>query len=367
MITALHIHNFKSHGETQLSLGALTMLTGLNGSGKSSVLQSLLLLRQSYKKQRLDEVLVLNDSLCSIGTGTNAFYQSAQDDILSFRINDENGDYSWQFLSNERKDFLPLKAKENSDPDIQKLSLFNNNFQYLSAGRLPYFKYERGDLEVEKEQQLSLRNGYGELTAQFLHYWGDKIDINQRLKNNNRPFPDLLHQVTAWEREISPNVNIIPKKVGESYTIHYSFDRNNLGQTDEFETNNVAFGLTYALPIITAILSAKGNAILLIENPEAHLHPRGQSKLAELMALAAQSGIQLVVETHSDHIFNGLRKAIASKKIDKEKVKIHYFELDGTNTSTNTEIQISDDGRVLNHKKGLFDQFDDDLDELLGL
>jgi predicted ATPase len=107
--------------------------------------------------------------------------------------------------------------------------------------------------------------------------------------------------------------------------------------------------------------------MLLIENPEAHLHPRGQSKLTELMSLAAQSGVQIIVETHSDHVFNGIRKAIASKKIAKENVKIHYFELDGTNTSIHTEIQISDSGRVLNHKKGLFDQFDDDLDELLGL
>ncbi|MDR2449222.1 MAG: DUF3696 domain-containing protein, partial [Prevotellaceae bacterium] len=166
---------------------------------------------------------------------------------------------------------------------------------------------------------------------------------------------------------ISPNVNIIPKKVGESYTIHYSFDRDNLGPTDEFETNNVAFGLTYALPVITAILSAKENAILLIENPEAHLHPRGQSKLSELLALAAQSGIQLIIETHSDHIFNGVRKAIASKKIEPGKVKIHYFELNGANTTINTEVQISGIGRVLNHKRGFFDQFDDDLDELLGL
>jgi predicted ATPase len=367
MITDLHIKNFKSHRDTQLSMRPLTILTGLNGSGKSSVIQSMLLLRQSYKKQRLNEALVLNGFLCTIGTGKEAFYQSAEDDILSFSVKEGNTTLNWQFTANEDKDFLPLKEMDICNTELQKLSLFNNNFQYLSAGRLPEFKYERGDIEVEKEGQLSMKKGFGELTAQFLYYWGEKQKVNPALRNKNSSFLDLLYQVTVWEREISPNVNIIPKKIGDSYTINYSFDRSTLGSTDEFATENVAFGLTYALPVITAILSAKYDALLLIENPEAHLHPRGQSKLAELMALAAQSGVQLIVETHSDHIFNGIRKAVNSKKIDKKNVSVHYFELDSLNTTIGTEIQVSDNGRILNHKKGLFDQFDDDLDELLGL
>jgi len=107
--------------------------------------------------------------------------------------------------------------------------------------------------------------------------------------------------------------------------------------------------------------------LLLIENPEAHLHPKGQSRLAELIALAANSGIQVIIETHSDHIFNGIRKAVAFNKIKKEKAALFFFELDESNSSSATEINLSDKGRVLNYKKGLFDQFDDDLDALLGL
>jgi predicted ATPase len=368
VITELHIKNFKSRADTLLPLKPLTVLTGLNGSGKSSVIQSLLLLRQSFKKQRLGEALILNDFLCSIGTGKDVIYQSSKDDYLQFGFKTDTNSYLWKFSIQENKDFLPLMQSEIvPNANLDSLQLFNNEFQYLSAGRLPEFKYERNDLAVEKERQISLKNGYGELVAQYLNYWGNE-GINPLLKNGNSDYDDLLHQVTAWEREISPNVNVLPKKAGESFTIHYSFNRTgSLGLTDEFKTENAAFGLTYALPVITALLSAKTDTLLLIENPEAHLHPRGQSKLAELIALASQTGVQIIIETHSDHIFNGIRKTVALNKIEKEKVSILFFEFDDENSSVATEIRLSDKGRVLNNKKRLFDQFDDDLDVLLGL
>jgi predicted ATPase len=368
MITELHIRNFKSHADTALSLRPLMLLAGMNGSGKSSVIQSLLLLRQSYKKQQLNEALILNDTLCSIGTGKDAIYQSAKEDFVRFSIKEGLAPYEWSFSSNENKDFLPATVKGiNLQPGLNNFSLFNNDFQYLSAGRLPELKYGRNDLAVENERQLSIRNGYGELVAQYLYHFGEKEKVAPALQNANSTFEELIHQVTAWEREISPNVNVLPKKIGESYTVHYSFDRTALDTTDPFKTENVGFGLTYALPVITALLSAKPGALLILENPEAHLHPRGQSKLAELIALAAQSGIQILVETHSDHIFNGIRKAIAASKIEKENAGIYFFELDDRNTSVATEIRLSDKGRVLDCKRGLFDQFDDDLDTLLGL
>ena len=368
MMTELRIINFKSHVNTTISLKPLTVLTGLNGSGKSSVIQSLLLLRQSFKKQRINEALILNDNLCYIGLGKDAIYQASENDSIEFTVKTASSFYTWQYFITVNKDFLPLSTSiMNSDSGYDELSLFKNGFQHLSAGRMPEFKYERDDLAVEKERQISLKYGYGELVAQYLDYWGNE-KIKSALKNNNSDFDDLLHQVTAWEREISPNVNVKPVKTGDSYTIHYSFNRSgSFGSTDDYKTENAAFGLTYALPVITALLSAKDNDLLLIENPEAHLHPRGQSKLSELIALAAQAGVQVIIETHSDHVFNGIRKAVAFDKIKKENVSLYFFELDNANASTSTEILLSDTGRVINARKGLFDQFDDDLDALLGL
>lgn len=374
MITELQIENYKSHKNTLLPLGALTLLTGINGSGKSSAIQSLLLLRQSYKRQRLGEALVLNDSLCAVGTGKDAVYQSAEEDYLQFSIRTDKANYQWKYRAIENKDFLPiLKGMEAIEPEPTDLALFTNHFHYLSAGRLPEFKYEREDLLVENEGQISLRRGYGELVAQFLYHYGDKLKVNKLLLNPNSDYDDLIHQVTAWEREISPSVNVLPEKVGESYTVRYSFDRNDLlGSTDSFRSENVAFGLTYALPVIAVLLAALPGSLVLIENPEAHLHPRGQSKLAELIALAAQSGVQVVVETHSDHIINGV--LIACKKyeeeqvgIDRECVKLLYFgEKDRRHASTLTQIPILEGGKLAVQPSGFFDQTNQDLTYLMG-
>lgn len=99
-----------------------------------------------------------------------------------------------------------------------------------------------------------------------------------------------------------------------------------------------------------------------------HLHPKAQSKLAEFLAFIANNGIQLVIETHSDHIFNGVRKSIKKQLISKDDVSVYYFKMNEDKLLSNpVKVIFDDNGIVSNHQRGLFDQFDDDLDELLGI
>jgi predicted ATPase len=377
MITKLKIANFKSHKHTNLNTGNLTVLTGINSSGKSSVLQSLLLLRQSFKKGRLSEGLDLNEPFCEIGFGEDALSRYATDNqIISFFLEGENNEI-WDFNFNVENrfgnTFLPKIGGEIIELSKHSLGvLFSNDFQYISSSRWANINsYPPDSYAVETEKQLSLKNGQGELVAHFLNYYGEnkafEISDSHILHPNNSS-RKLLEQVIEWEREISPRIGIKANKKSDKFEIEYDYkgSGDNLPITN-LKSKNVGFGISYSLPVIVALLSAKKGALLIIENPEAHLHPRGQAKLAELMTLVAQSGVQIFVETHSDHIFNGIRKAISQKKIDRDKVKVHYFELNEENISVNTEIQFSDNGRVLNYKAGLFDQFDNDLDELLGL
>ena len=65
--------------------------------------------------------------------------------------------------------------------------------------------------------------------------------------------------------------------------------------------------------------------LIVIENPETHLHPKGQANLAKLIALVAEQGVQIIIETHSDHIINGLRVATKQKFIKPNNSKVLFF------------------------------------------
>jgi predicted ATPase len=375
MITHITIKNFKSHSETSLSLSCLNILTGLNSVGKSSVFQALLLLRQSYLKNRLHEGIDLNKPLCNIGLVGDARYQYASDDVIEFGIEiDQQQNLCWQFQSNELDSTFLKLANKPAHSHLNQISLFNRKFQYLSAARLaPQESYPKDSYSVEKERQISNELGKCELIAHFLYYYGR----SEQIKFENLKYPqshnDLLSQTNAWFREISPNDNVIVKDNKINFEMKYQFNlENNQLSTNEFKAENVGFGISYALPIIVAVLAAEKDSILFIENPESHLHPQGQAKLAELMALAAQNGVQIFIETHSEHIINGTLVAVKKyqseqRGIAHDKVRIYYFERDETHHATQSiEVPVLEGGRITYPPRGFFDQFKKDIKTLMG-
>nr|WP_295930644.1 DUF3696 domain-containing protein [uncultured Dyadobacter sp.] len=368
MIESIEIKNFKSHKHTKLSLGNLTVLCGQNGVGKSSLIQALLLLRQTESKSRLDTILDLNSPLCFIGKTKDALYlyPDKEDRIsIQFRLMDESAEYKWNFDAGNESTFLNRINAPLESLGYENLSLFGNLFQYISAARTA--SYQTDNYAVEVLRQISIYQGRGELTAQFLDYYAKRIRVDPALLHTSESDPYLLSQTTAWEREISTGVNVVPVAIGSSYEIRFSFNDSTLGETDYFSSDNVGFGLSYALPIVVAILSAEPGTLLLIENPEAHLHPYGQSKIAELICLAAQLGIQIIIETHSDHIINGIlvqskRFEKEKKGIDRELLKIYSFERDEKQHMTvPIEVLVGAEGRLANRPDTFFDQIGKDI------
>jgi predicted ATPase len=126
----------------------------------------------------------------------------------------------------------------------------------------------------------------------------------------------------------------------------------------------MGFGITYALPIILAGLVAVEGGILVVENPEAHLHPAGQSRMGVFLAWLAGKGVQVIVETHSDHILNGMRRAIAQHSyISADSSILHFFSQSeddefGTNS---VPLRFEANGSVSSWPKGFFDQYQIDV------
>jgi predicted ATPase len=379
MITKLKIKNFKSHLDTDLEVKPLTVLTGINSSGKSSVLQSLLLLRQSCKKGRLKTGLDLNAPLCDIGKGADALYRLASDETIAFTFEiDGKNTFNYIFDAEDRygDTFLPRLGKMDL-LEIITPPLFSHKFQYISSARWASLNlYPMDSYAVETEKQISLNYGQGELVAHFLEYYGRHRDFkvkSDKLLHPNNKSTDLLDQVIEWEREISPRITIKSEKKADKVSIEYGYK--GMGESkpiENLQSKNIGYGVSYSLSIIVALLAAEPDDLLLLENPEAHLHPAGQAKLAELICLAAQSGIQIIVETHSDHIINGILVQCKNfedkqKGISKDNVSVYYLDMDGEkHCSVAEKINILEGGKIDKQPKGFFDQIEHDLEIIMG-
>jgi predicted ATPase len=376
MIRSVKIENYKIHKNLRLELGNLTVLTGINSSGKSSVLQALLLLRQSYLQGTLNEGLMLNGDLLAVGLGKDALFQDAEDDHISFNVQTDNGGFTWTWKADDlslNKDFLTLFGYPMED-NWKDCSLFTNNFQYISAARQePSESYPLNTNMVELRKQLSQRFGKCDLVAHYLHYYGveKKLQVNKDLLHSEGEYTDLLSQVSAWEQVISPDVKVIPSKGEKNYSLKYAYQIKG-DTTPAYSATNVGYGLSYALPLVVALLSAEKGSLILVENPEAHLHESAQSELGILIARAAQAGVQVLVETHSNHILNGI--LVASKRfesghsgIDRNLVRIYYMKRhEGGSYSDKEDIKIEGDGKIDHQPNGFFNRQDTDMAYLLG-
>lgn len=380
MLRSVRLQNYKCFADQSLGFEALTMLSGLNGTGKSSVLQALLLLRQSFQQNLLQKTgLALNGDLIHIGTAKDALFENAKENIIGFELDlkDQTTKCAWRFEYSsklEAADVLELIPREPSVRDAvyspnkiyRSSSLFGAYFHYLSAERLgPRRFFETSDFLVKQRRQLGTA---GEYTAQFLHAFQDQNILSEGLSHPDAISLTLMNQVEAWLGEISPGTRITlsPSVITDTISLQYYFVADNQVRSADYRSTNVGFGITYVLPILVAVLSSAPGSLLLIENPEAHLHPRGQARMGELLALAASCGIQVVIETHSDHVLNGIRLAVHDGKLLPEDVQLHFFQRrqqDGQSFVMSPHIDKN--GRIDQWPDGFFDEWDKSLEALL--
>lgn len=371
MINNLRLKDFKIHANLEIQLGNMTILTGQNGMGKSSVMQSLLLLRQSCNSQTGITGLNLKGDLTDIGGANDVECHSSSDGILDIQLSSDNEELVFKFSYDvdSYETYLPCIESDAHTDVIKNCALFNNKFQYISAFRLgPQKGYDRDTNIVQYQRQISKINGQCEYAIHFLTHYGNKIHCIPELVFDKDRDNDLLDtQVQRWMQHVSPRINIVVEPSGADFKLNYKFSRENNPMTEEMAAVNVGYGVTYVLPIIIAILSATPGSLILIENPEAHIHPKAQAELMKLMMKAAKAGIQIILETHSDHIMNGALVSIVNDPEIIDHVKAYYFEReDKTHTSIARQLNILKDGRIANPPKGFFDQIDIDMRTIMG-
>ncbi len=201
----------------------------------------------------------------------------------------------------------------------------------------------------------------GERAVWFLNKY-KKVTIPSKRCHKGQP-PVLDKQVEAWMSEIFPGFQFAVTPIPGTNLATLGLA--NKGNPELIRPQNTGFGLSYTLPIFVACLAAPVGGLVLIENPEAHLHPAGQSQLMTFLAKVASTGVQIIIETHSDHIVNGLRKAVRSGIIGRNDTFIHYFrQVETDELPKVTSIEIDQQGNLSDWPKGFFDQINDDYEYL---
>ena len=378
MLTRIDLRHFKCFNLLKLPLAPLTLLSGANASGKSSVMHALVLLHQTMCEHEWSTRLMLNGAVVQLGTVADVIDQVYGRHDCGIALLDNETHYEWEFAGERAQMSMAVKrASINGDEEIEPnylryllplshadSSLTNRlrGLTYLTAERLG----PRETYPLEDPQLTPVVGPTGEQAISIL-YSGRDTPVLESLVVQDRPSTRFL-QVEARMQQFFPGCKLEFDQVVRANAVTLGIRTSS--DTDFHRPIHTGFGLTQVLPIIVAALSSNHNGLLLVENPEVHLHPTGQAAMGRFLAEVAAAGVQVILETHSDHVLNGMRKAVKEKILTPDKAVLHFFrprleeELD-----TALQVQspsLDSNGNIDIWPEGFFDQFDKDMTYFAG-
>ena len=375
MLREIHLSSFKCFDKLDLPLGPLTLLTGVNGGGKSSIMQALVLLSQTFGQQEWGRSLMLEGPELALGNVADVLSQNSARRNLTVGIATDEQKVMWTFKADDRQSLSVELERVEVDGvpvslDTATRWLMPPNYAEASPvvaalQRLSWITAERTcsrELLPLRGMDGHARVGHhGEMAAGLLYWRGEDV-LNSALCLPDTP-PTLLHQVRGHMQHFFPGCDLRVSPIDGVSAI--SLRLRSDSRSDFQRPQNVGFGLTQIFPIIVSLLAARAGDVLLIENPEVHLHPRAQQGIGTLLAETAASGVQVILETHSDHVLNGVRLAVKQKKLPAPDVRVHFFSHRPGQASIPESPTMDSDGRLNSWPEGFFDQFDFALSKLM--
>lgn len=364
MLKKLLIRQFKCFREEDIRFGKITVLAGANGVGKSTVIQSLMIINELYLNNNDGDIYIpVNDKIntfLELGSTKEILYSDAYSPNIEFVMHDQNDDF----------DHVKFSIDKNNSLSVGGRFIHRNNMSTLPFGKfIHYLNAER--LGPRNTQNISAQRefhvGYqGEHTGYVIAEATRQINGVAREKQNEKGGAGFDRQVEAWIDFIIPYIEINIEIYENINQVRIGIRKKGSG-TDFLHPNNIGFGISYVLPIIVSGLIAEQGNLLIVENPEAHLHPLGQSRIGQFLAIMAGAGVQIILETHSEHVINGIRIAALKGQIDYNEVMINYFSQQLKEPVRVNPIKLNVNGELDEWPAGFFDQEEKDLSELFQL
>ncbi len=356
MINSIELKNFKCFTHMQIPLSELTIFAGSNAAGKSTVIQALLLADATAREK---------GSSVDVSAALEIEAGNPQALISQNRTETVQGDF-----------FIKLQCDEKDISFIymiDKLKTFKLSYEQAGeslSARLFYLNAERTGPRISYpagEDGTVLSNG---ANAAFLI---DRADMEQKkvpeclaIAGKNSKFSI---QAESWMNAILGDISI---SVSTDYVKAVTDIRYGNRMAEEpVLPAMTGFGISYILSIVTAGLwcaseeNAAENTVFIVENPEAHLHPAAQSRMGKFLKILSGAGIQVIAETHSEHIIDGAR--IQSALMNQtDSMRVLFFEKEENDIRID-KISIDKNGELSEWPKGFFDQKGQDLRELFQL
>ena len=378
-IARITLRNFKCFTALDLPCAPLTLLTGHNAGGKSTALQALLLLAQGLREAPNTNLLPLNGTLVDLGACGDVIHHSASPPTLSFGAASSRERAIWRFEVDKdlsARGLLRLAdinySKDGDSVDVPNGRMLPSGLSnsdlvgslrsttFISAGRemqLDAYPVPRSAAHVRGDVGRS-----GEYAPYwYLEFADDEVSPMRRHPTDNRE--TVRAQVDAWLGELFPGARANAERLAVDAPLRLSFS---LGQKSPWsKPANVGYGLSYAFPMLVALLTAEPGSTVVIDSAEAHLHPRAQSAVGYLLARMAGSGLHILAESHSDHLLNGVRLAVRDGLLKPNDATIHFFDRLARVPSVTT-VAVDKNGAISDWPEGFFDQTERDLATLSG-
>lgn len=345
------IKGFKCFADNTFELNKITLLTGANASGKSSVVQALLLLKDASERDGSLSLLSLDDPRYAFdfGSADSLINNELKDDEVTIALSD---DIVMGFSGGEQEENRKLLVGVDGLAGLK--AVFAKGLTYFTAERQgPRYEYDR---KTTGDDGCGCR---GDNTGNVMaDKWSKKVG-GKRLFMEKEAEELFNIALDDWVDYIFPGVTVRVQPRGtQSYQILICESFHNV-QTD---STNIGFGISYALPILVGALLAEDESWLVVENPEAHIHAKAQSNMGYFLGMMAAAGLRVVVETHSEHIVNGIRRAaIVSGRLKPEEVNIFFFK----GKSESELITVDEYGNLSDFPVDFFDQSRQDMLEII--